>query len=399
MNIAVLTPDVNESQENFTVSNGRIRFGLAAMKNVGKGAMQSIIQVRNEDGPFTSLQDFCARVDLSQVNKRMLENLIKGGAFDSLGGNKRQLLDILDLCLEQGNEIRRNKASQQLSLFDFTGQSEQSGYGVIPLPDMPEFSTRELLDMEKQILGLYVSGHPLDDYRKVLQEKTSTTLAELTEEQDQQRIIVGGMINSFKINTTKKGDTMATCRFEDLTGSMDLLVFPRIFIQYREMIQKDAIVLVKGRYLDQDDNPKISADEILPLPDDAQWEEAKKQGNTQQPMGKEPYRTAEQKTSVSRRTEPVVQVASLQEVANKKSKKLYLRLQGENKAIPVQEKLKRILRQHHGETPVYFYFSDEKRLMLAEYSYWVNNEIDLIMFLSQLLGAENISVKENQEKG
>ena len=251
MNIAVLTPDVNESQENFTVSNGRIRFGLAAMKNVGKGAMQSIIQVRNEDGPFTSLQDFCARVDLSQVNKRMLENLIKGGAFDSLEGNKRQLLDILDLCLEQGNEIRRNKASQQLSLFDFTGQSEQSGYGVIPLPDMPEFSTRELLDMEKQILGLYVSGHPLDDYRKVLQEKTSTTLAELTEEQDQQRIIVGGMINSFKINTTKKGDTMATCRFEDLTGSMDLLVFPRIFIQYREMIQKDAIVLVKGRYLDQ----------------------------------------------------------------------------------------------------------------------------------------------------
>lgn len=399
MNIAVLTPDVNESQENFTVSNGRIRFGLAAMKNVGKGAMQSIIQVRNEDGPFTSLQDFCARVDLSQVNKRMLENLIKGGAFDSLEGNKRQLLDILDLCLEQGNEIRRNKASQQLSLFDFTGQSEQSGYGVIPLPDMPEFSTRELLDMEKQILGLYVSGHPLDDYRKVLQEKTSTTLAELTEEQDQQRIIVGGMINSFKINTTKKGDTMATCRFEDLTGSMDLLVFPRIFIQYREMIQKDAIVLVKGRYLDQDDNPKISADEILPLPDDAQWEEAKKQGNTQQPTGKESYRTTDQKTSVPRRTGPVVQVASLQEVANKKSKKLYLRLQGDNKAISVQEKLKRILRQHHGETPVYFYFSDEKRLMLAEYSYWVNNEIDLIMVLSQLLGAENISVKENQEKG
>ena len=119
MGIAVLTPDVNESQENFTVSNGRIRFGLAAMKNVGKGAMQSIIQVRNEEGPFTSLQDFCARVDLSQVNKRMLENLIKGGAFDSLEGSKRQMLEILDQCLEQGNEIRRSKASAQISLFDF----------------------------------------------------------------------------------------------------------------------------------------------------------------------------------------------------------------------------------------------------------------------------------------
>ena len=130
----MLFRSVNESQENFTVSNGRIRFGLAAMKNVGKGAMQSIIQVRNEEGPFTSLQDFCARVDLSQVNKRMLENLIKGGAFDSLEGSKRQMLEILDQCLEQGNEIRRSKASAQISLFDFAEETGlTSRYAPIPL--------------------------------------------------------------------------------------------------------------------------------------------------------------------------------------------------------------------------------------------------------------------------
>ncbi len=401
MGIAVLTPDVNESQESFTVANGRIRFGLAAMKNVGKGAMQSIIQVRNEEGPFTSLQDFCARVDLGQVNKRMIENLIKGGAFDSVVGNKRQLLEILDQCLEQGNEIRRSKNSAQMSLFDFAEETGlTSRYAPIPLPDMPDFSSQELLAMEKQILGLYVSGHPLDDYTQVLAEKTSATLAELTEEQDQQRVILGGMINTFKINTTKRGDTMATCQFEDLTGTIDMLVFPKTFVRYREMIQKDAIVLIKGRYLAQEDNPKLSADEILPLPSDAQWRAQKKQqpayGSTNGTMTVSestiPYST------MSEPEETAPQVISLQEVAAKQNKKLYLRLAGANSSAQTQQKLKLILRQHAGPMPVYFYFSEEKRMVLAEYQFWVNTDIDLIMALSKLLGAENISVKEQKQE-
>ena len=402
MGIAVLTPDVNESQENFTVSNGRIRFGLAAMKNVGKGAMQSIIQVRNEEGPFTSLQDFCARVDLSQVNKRMLENLIKGGAFDSLEGSKRQMLEILDQCLEQGNEIRRSKASAQISLFDFAEETGlTSRYAPIPLPDVPEFSKQELLAMEKQILGLYVSGHPLDDYKKVLGEKTSVTLAELTEEDDQKRIILGGMINNFKINTTKRGDTMATCQFEDLTGSVDVLVFPKTFVRYREMIQKDTIVLIKGRYMAQDDNPKVSADEILPLPSDIQWAEQKTKGGA--PIAPEPSLEQYSYSQYERQpmqpvSEIAPKVASLQEVANKQTKKLYLRLSGKQAAPQIQQQLKLILRKHQGAMPVYFYFSDEKRMVLAEYQYWVNSEIDLIMALSQLLGAENISVKEVKQE-
>ena len=409
MGIPVLTPDVNESQETFTVTNGRIRFGLAAMKNVGKGAMQSIIEIRNQDGPFASLQDFCARVDLSQVNKRMIENLIKGGAFDSVAGSKRQLLTILDLCLEQGHEILRSKSSAQISLFDF--DEEQTGltsrYAPIPLPDVPEFSSQELLAMEKQILGLYVSGHPLDNYTKVISEKTSVSLAELTEEHDQQRIVVAGMINTFKISTTKKGDTMATCQFEDLTGSIEILVFPKTFVRYREMIEKDAIVLVKGRYLAQDENPKLSADEILPLPDDAQLNEMKAKGQTfarsVPDAPAQPYTSAPEphyQASPSRPAQQAApqaaspQVASLQEVAKKQKKKLYLRLDAEHSTPQVQQKLKQILRQHNGPMPVYFYFSEQKKMVLAEYQYWVSSDIDLIMALSQLLGAENISVKE-----
>lgn len=399
MGIAVLTPDVNESFESFTVANGSIRFGLAAMKNVGKGAMQSIIEVRKADGPFTSLQDFCMRVDLGQVNKRMMENLIKGGAFDSLEGNKQQMLAILDQCLEQGNEVRRNKASAQISLFDFDEVGFGNGYAPISLPDLPEFRKQELLAMEKEILGLYVSGHPLDDYKKVIHEKISVTLEELNESYDQQKIIVAGMIENFKISTTKKGDTMATIRFEDLTGTMDLLVFPKQFVRYREMIQKEAIVLVKGRYLAQDDNPKISAEEILPLPNDNVWLEQQKKahptGNDVSYVSNQRYaQKNETRVPPESTTEPI-QVISLQEVANKRKKKLYLRIAGTNDTSQVKQQLGQILRQHHGEMPVYFYFSEKKRMVLAEYQYWVNNDIDLILLLSKLLGTENISVKDD----
>lgn len=398
MGIAVLTPDVNESQETFVVADGRIRFGLAAMKSVGKGAMQSIIQVRNEEGPFVSLQDFCARVDLTQVNKRMVENLIKGGAFDSVEGNKRQLLEILEQCLEQGNEIRRSKTSAQISLFDFAEETGlTSRYAAIPLPDMPEFNSQELLAMEKQILGLYVSGHPLDDYKKVIGEKTSATLVELTEEQDQQRVVLGGMITNFKINTTKRGETMATCQFEDLTGSIDVLVFPKTFIRYRQMIQKDAIVLIKGRYLAQEDNPKVSADEILPLPSDAQWTAQGAKGQPQEIIMSETAYGDHIQSAVPPQT-PAPEVLSLQELAKKQKKQLFLRLVGEHSTPQMQQKLKQILRQHSGPMPVYFYFSTEKRMVLAEYNYWVNTNIDLIMALSQLLGAENISVKEQKQE-
>ena len=287
-------------------------------------------------------------------------------------------------------------------MFDFGEETGlTSRYAPITLPDLPEFTSQELLAMEKQILGLYVSGHPLDDYQKVIHEKTSVTLAELNEDYDQQKIVVAGMIENFKISTTKKGDTMATVQFEDLTGSMDLLVFPKPFVRYRDMLQKDAIVLVKGRYLAQDDNPKISAEEILPLPNDAVWMEQQKaktnDGNTVSYYNNQ---SVSQQATANVGTQPRAsaeqpQVISLQEVAGKQPKKLYLRIAGANDTPEVKQKLSQILRRYHGEMPVYFYFSDKKTMVLAEYQYWVNNDIDLILLLSQLLGTENISVKDN----
>ena len=194
---------------------------------------------------------------------------------------------------------------------------------------------------------------------------------------------------------------MATCQFEDLTGSIDVLVFPKTFIRYREMIQKDTMVLIKGRYMAQDDNPKVSADEILPLPSDAQWAAQKARGSASavpEPPLEQPSYSQYERQPIPSISAAAPKVASLQEVADRQAKKLYLRLSGKQTAPQVQQQLKLILRKHHGPMPVYFYFSDEKRMVLAEYQYWVNSEIDLIMALSQLLGAENISVKEAKQE-
>lgn len=365
MNIPVLPPDVNESAENFQVHQGTIRFGLGALKNVGKHAAESIIALRELDGPFVSLQDFCARADLSIVNKRMIENLIKGGAFGSVPGNKHQLLAVLDECLEQGYQIQQSKNSNQMSLFDFaeeTGLTSQ--FAPMQLPDLPEFTPQENLAMEKQILGLYISGHPLDSYTAVLAERTSAQLAELGETHDQQRVILGGIINDFKINTTKRGETMATCQFEDLTGTIEVLVFPKVFIEFRDQIQRDHIILLRGRYMAQEDRPKLFAERIEPL------------------------------LVVPQREQPLPDGQTLQQFADKQAKKLYLKLKGPLESEEVQARIKAILLQHHGTMPVYFYFEEQKKLLLAERQLWVHNSLDLIMDLSGQLGTENISIKE-----
>lgn len=385
MGISVLTPDVNESHEDFSVSDGRIRFGLAAMKNVGMGAMHMIIRERAENGPYKSLQDFCARVDLSQINKRMLENMIKGGAFDSLKGSKKQKILALEACMEQGNEIRKAKESPQLSLFDF---AEQSGlttrYDEIEYDDVNEYTNREILDFEKEILGLYVSGHPLHDYQKSIALHGNTTIADLNESMDQKKISLGGMINSVKVSTTKKGDTMASAVFEDMNGTIDLLVFPKTYASLHQKLVKDSIVLIKGRYMDQDDNPKISVEEILDLPDDISLS-----GSTE---------SVSASNDVFVNSPEIPPVASLQEIAQKRSKKLYLKLSSIQDESTLS-KLKSILRRYHGETPVYFFFAAEKRMILSEYQYWANSEdIDFLVSVSQLIGADGISIKENTQK-
>lgn len=265
MGIEILPPDVNESLVHFTVVGSRIRFGLAAVKNVGEGAVKAIIAARQEKGPFRSLADFCERVDLHQVNKRVLENLIRGGAFSSLGLYRSQLLHMLDECLETAQQVQRRKASGQLSLLDLV-DVDAPGTSIGPvIPDIPEFSPQELLAMERETLGLYISGHPLKEHQANLRRTVSHSIAELSQVADGSRIRVGGLITNYRRSVTKKGTTMAYLTLEDLTGAVEVLLFPRTYLKCGSLLQEQQVVVIDGRLSHQEEELKIFADQMVPL--------------------------------------------------------------------------------------------------------------------------------------
>ncbi|HYM68237.1 MAG TPA: DNA polymerase III subunit alpha, partial [bacterium] len=224
MRIQILPPDVNESQASFTVVGGAIRFGLAAIRNVGVGAVDTIIAARESGGPFRTLADLCARVDTRQVNQRVIASLVKAGALDSLGASRAQMLQSLDDTLEQAQRSQRARAQGQTGLFDLGASAP-----VLPDSDAPvqEFSPEERLTMEREMLGLYISDHPLRRWQPVIEGKATTTIAQLPDLRDRQEVVVGGLVGAVKRSITRSGSAMAFLTLEDLTGSVEVLVFPR----------------------------------------------------------------------------------------------------------------------------------------------------------------------------
>ncbi|MGQ5711595.1 DNA polymerase III subunit alpha [Desulforudis sp. DRI-14] len=263
LEIDVLPPDVNESRENFTIAGGKIRFGLAAIKNVGLGAVQAIIEAREKGGPFKSLVDFLERVDGRLINKRAMESLIKAGAFGSLGAYRSQLLAVLDQALEIAHKAQKEKDSGQMSLFG--GFDEPGASYEVALPRMTELPRRELLALEKETMGLYISGHPLSQYRHLLRSVSSANCHEVAEMTAGKQVILGGLLTGLKRITTKKGEPMAFFTLEDLTGRVEVVVFPRVFEQARLLLGPDAAVLVTGTVAANGDEKKILADSITSL--------------------------------------------------------------------------------------------------------------------------------------
>lgn len=266
MNIEILPPDINQSLVNFTVVEEKaIRFGLAAVKNVGEKAIKSIIRERKENSNFTSLLDFCQRVDLRVVNKRVIESLIKCGAFDSIGVKRSQLLAVLDVSLKSGQEYQKSKKNGQTSIFDLFEKSnsdKDGGSYQDRLPDISEFSKDELLAMEKEMLGLYISHHPLNDYKDKLKKIVTSTSIELASLSDRSRVVLAGVINNFKRKSTKNGNLMAFITLEDLEGSVEIIAFPKVYEKCKEIIKKDEIVMIEGRLDVAEGKTKIIAEKI-----------------------------------------------------------------------------------------------------------------------------------------
>ncbi|NLY90084.1 MAG: DNA polymerase III subunit alpha [Firmicutes bacterium] len=264
LSIPVYPPDVNHSKERFTVEGKGIRVGLLAVKNLGSGAIQAILNER-EKAPFTSLEDFCHRVDLGMVNKRAVESLIRVGAFASTGHTRRAMLADLDKAFEAAHSYAVRQASGQLSLFDL-GATLPSPSDRNPAAE-EEFSHSALLNMEKEYLGVYLSGHPLDPWREKMTKNRIPPLAEILEEGKAEEVIVGGVVSGWRRLTTKSGKTMATFSLEDLSAAVEVLDFPQLYEKIALEAENDRVVLVKGRLDADEENRKFLASQIRWLPE------------------------------------------------------------------------------------------------------------------------------------
>jgi DNA polymerase-3 subunit alpha len=264
MGIGVDPPDVNVSAVRFSVAGDTVRFGLAAIKNVGEAAMESILQTRAVAGPFTSLEDFCARVDLRLVNRRVLESLIKAGAFDSLGLTRAHLLATVDGALESGQRQQRDRAEGQASFFDLL-PAPTAAPGAQAVEVVPEWEPDQRLAFEKEVLGFYVSGHPLARFRSVVESLGLTTTAELAAKGHGARVLLFGHAVGLKETSTKSGNRMAFFTLEDMDGTVEVTVFPEPYKAAAACLSSPEALLVRGRVDDGEKGRVVLADAIRPL--------------------------------------------------------------------------------------------------------------------------------------
>jgi DNA polymerase-3 subunit alpha len=266
--IEVLPPDINESDKDFTVIKDRIRFGMAAVKNVGEAALDSIIEEREKDGFFVSLEDFCNRVNLRKVNRRVVESLIKAGAFDSLGPKRSQHFAILDQALEQAQAVQRDRDSGQISLFSIMPAEANVQSPAIELPDIPEWNDKEKLALEKESVGFYITGHPLDDYNEDIQTVIDVNLGDLASWPNGQPFRVGGMIRDYQEKKIKSsGKRMAIITLEDLTGSAEVVIFPDLFSQSSHLLTSDSPLVIQGTKKNDEQRESIIAEAVDTLED------------------------------------------------------------------------------------------------------------------------------------
>jgi len=341
MNIELLPPDINESDTHFTpTGESRIRFGLAAVKNVGLGAIDSIIQARKEK-PFVSMRDFVSRVDMRSCNRKVMESLVKCGAFDSLGGHRAQYLAIIDDVLAQGQSVQRERENGQISMFTLMDESVKEEMLDDNLPDIEPFSDKERLFLEKEMLGLYISGHPLGPYRTILENMPNLTpCAQLSSAGDNNHVKVGGIIVAVRSFFTKKNKQMAFVKLEDLTGSVELVVFPDMYEKSAFMLEEDSMLLVEGRTdLKEEEDVKILAETIKPL---------------------------------------------------NREKKLLRLVIGEEHNSELLRDLKDTLVAENGEVPVCLFFKNDKKTLILNEEYWVRDHPTCFKRLENLLGPKSV---------
>ena len=273
MGIEILPPDINEGVGNFSVQDGKIRYGLAAIKSIGRPVIESIVRERNERGKFKTLKDFIERLSGKEVNKRTIESFIKSGAFDGLGGTRKQFMIIYVQIVDQVNQERKYSMAGQLSLFDMVDDDQKAEFDI-PLPKVGEYEKETRLAFEKEVLGVYLTGHPMEEYEEKWRKSISKTTLDFQLDKetgaakvhDGAKEIIGGIIATLAIKYTKTNKTMTILTLEDLLGTVEVVVFPRDYEKYKEYLQEENKVFIRGRVSEEDDAPsKLICESVVPF--------------------------------------------------------------------------------------------------------------------------------------
>ncbi|MGL5345932.1 MAG: DNA polymerase III subunit alpha [Peptostreptococcaceae bacterium] len=384
LKIEVLKPDINKSFGKFSVEDQNIRFGLAAVKNVGVNIINNIIDERESNGRFVDFNDLSKRLDSKDTNKRVIESLIKCGAFDEISENRASLMAGYESVLESISMDRKKNIQGQISLFDAFGSSQEDSQfnEVSSIPNLKEFEERERLNLEKEVLGMYVSGHPLSQFEEELQRNTSIDngkINSLKEDDqsylslDEREVIMGGMIASKNIKTTKRNEIMAFLELEDLYGTIEVIVFPQILKRYNEILNEDNIIYIKGNLnIKEDENPKLVAREIADI-------------NNKSAITDNKYSNRSNRHSNTRSTNNTNQI-------NDSKLGMYLKVDSFNNNEMI-DKIVKISRMHPGSENVFLYAEDTKQLYK-----WnglnVSISEKLVKNLEELLPKENIKIKK-----
>jgi DNA polymerase-3 subunit alpha len=271
MGIKLLPPDINEGESGFSVSNGCIRYALTAIKSVGRPVIEGIVRERRERGRFLNLKDFLTRMSDGEINKRAIENFIKAGALDSLGGTRKQFMAVYAQILDRVTKDKKNNLAGQISLFDIADDSGREDFDI-KMPNVGEYDKEMLLSFEKEVLGVYLSGHPMEAWQELWQKYITNTTNDfaLDEETgevhiaDQASVVVGGLIADKTIKYTRNDKVMAFLTLEDLVGSVEVVVFPRDYEQYAKLLMEDGKIFVRGRAsLEEDKDGKVICEQIV----------------------------------------------------------------------------------------------------------------------------------------
>lgn len=362
LGLKVLPPDVNISNGGFTADNGKIRFGLNAVKNVGRNLIERVVEERKEK-PYSSLYDFCKRMHGTELNRRAVECLIKAGAFDSMGVNRHSLVEAVDGIIKSVESDSRRNLEGQLDLFSvMSGEPQTSDTDSYEIKPFPEYSHTELLQQEKEVSGLYLSGHPLDAYREQSARFASNSIKELTGEDahklDGNHVRIVCTIVKNRMMTTKSNTMMAFTSVEDLTGTMEVIVFPRVLDTFRDALKENAVVVIEGRLSVREDEPsKLMAESISPI------------------EGYDPKRPQANRPNLMRDA----------------AQRLYVRLP--SRSCPEYAKVINLLEIFDGDMPVIFYLEDVKQKLAAPRRLYASGHPLLLQELKRLLGERNVATK------